>query len=61
MLTAEGATYNNNLDEPVLFNTKEHSFKSCAVGKDHLAMLTTKGKVMTMGSIDHGKLGHEPK
>jgi hypothetical protein len=24
-------------------------------------MLTTKGQVMTMGSIDHGKLGHKPK
>jgi len=24
-------------------------------------MLTDKGRVMTMGSCDHGKLGHEPK
>jgi hypothetical protein len=24
-------------------------------------MLTVEGKVMTMGSMDHGKLGHEPK
>lgn len=61
MLTADGQTYSSNLDEPTIFATSEHSFKQCAVGKDHCAMLTDKGQVMTMGSIDHGKLGHEPK
>ena len=59
MLTSEGSAYQQNLDEPTLFNTSEHSFTQCAVGKDHVAMLTDKGKLMTMGSIDHGKLGHK--
>jgi alpha-tubulin suppressor-like RCC1 family protein len=63
MLTPDGSAYQQNLDEPTLFNTREHSFSQCAVGKDHMAMLTDKGKLLTMGSIDHGKLGHkiEPK
>jgi alpha-tubulin suppressor-like RCC1 family protein len=60
MLTPKGETFNRNLDEPMLFTTREHEFKSIAVGKDHCAMVTENGKVMTMGSMDHGKLGHEP-
>jgi hypothetical protein len=24
-------------------------------------MVTQEGRVMTMGSVDHGKLGHEPQ
>lgn len=61
MLTADGQIYQRNLDEPTLFTTNDHSFKQVAVGKDHCAMLTDNGRVMTMGSIDHGKLGHEPQ
>lgn len=61
MLTPSGQTYDRNLDEPTLFAHPNQSFKQAAVGKDHCAMLTVEGKVMTMGSMDHGKLGHEPK
>ena len=61
MLTASGEIYSRNLDEPTLFTSNEHIFTWVAVGKDHCAMLTDKGRVMTMGSVDHGKLGHEPQ
>lgn len=60
MLTADGQIYATNLDEPTLFTTNEHSFSQVALGKDHCAMVTQEGRVMTMGSVDHGKLGHEP-
>jgi alpha-tubulin suppressor-like RCC1 family protein len=60
MVAADGATHDRNLEEPTLFASREHIFKQCAVGKDHCAMLTQDGKLMTMGSNDHGKLGHEP-
>ena len=59
MLTADGQIYSRNLDEPTLFTSNEHVFTNVAVGKDHCAMVTDKGRVMTMGSVDHGKLGHE--
>jgi len=32
-----------------------------SVGRDHLAAVTTDGKLLTMGSEDHGKLGHKIK
>lgn len=43
MLTASGQVYSDNLVEPTQFATDEYQFKQCAVGKDHVAMLTTKG------------------
>ena len=61
MLTAEGQTYNRNLEEPTLFDLNGVKFKWCSVGKDHVAMVTKDGLVMTMGSKDHGKLGHKPE
>jgi len=32
-----------------------------ALGKDHMAVATRKGLVLTLGSPDHGKLGHDPE
>lgn len=61
MLTAQGDVYNRNLDEPALFDMDGKTFKYCAVGKDHVAMVTSEGLLMTMGSKDHGKLGHAPE
>lgn len=61
LLTANGDVYQRNLEEPTIFESAEHAFKQVSVGKDHCAMLTDKGRVMTMGSAgQHGKLGHEP-
>ena len=61
MLTAQGEVYNRNLDEPALFDMEGKKFRYCAVGKDHVAMITSDGLLMTMGSKDHGKLGHAPE
>jgi alpha-tubulin suppressor-like RCC1 family protein len=62
MVSASGEAYSKNLEEPTMFESPDHVFKQVAVGKDHCAILTDKGRVMTMGSSgQHGKLGHEPK
>jgi len=61
MLTAEGKTYADNLTAPTVFASEEHLFKQCDVGRDHMAVVTQDGKVITMGSEDYGKLGHTPK
>lgn len=58
MLTAAGKAYPDNLNLPTVFENAELKFKACAVGRDHMAVLTDQGQVMTMGSADHGKLGH---
>ena len=31
------------------------------MGKEHIAVITDDGRLYTMGSTDHGKLGHEQK
>ena len=36
-------------------------FNKVSVGKEHIAAITKEGKLFTMGTEDHGKLGHEPK
>ena len=58
MLTAAGKTYPDNLTLPTVFEDAELQFNSVAVGRDHMAVVTKDGRVFTMGSGDHGKLGH---
>lgn len=58
MVTASGKAYPDNLSLPTLFETNEHQFSKCAVGRDHMAAITSDGRLLTMGSADHGKLGH---
>ena len=58
MVTAQGKAYPDNLTLPTLFEDQDHQFVDCAVGRDHMAVITKDGKLMTMGSEDHGKLGH---
>lgn len=57
MLSADGKTYADNLKAPTVFASEDHLFKQCDVGRDHMAVVTQDGKVITMGSEDHGKLG----
>jgi alpha-tubulin suppressor-like RCC1 family protein len=59
MVTAQGKAYPENLTLPTLFENLEVKFKDCSVGRDHMAVITEDGKLMTMGSEDHGKLGHD--
>ena len=58
MISAEGVPYQENLSLPTLYQDFEHKFKQVSVGRDHLAAVTTDGLLLTMGSEDHGKLGH---
>lgn len=36
-------------------------FSKVAVGKEHIAAITKDRRLFTMGTEDHGKLGHDPK
>ena len=58
ILSPDGTAYLDNLSLPTLFAQNEHIFTQVSVGRDHLAVVTSKGQVLTMGSEDHGKLGH---
>ncbi len=39
----------------------DEEFAEVAVGKEHVAALTKDGKLFTMGTINHGQLGHDVK
>ena len=49
------------MKQPALFATDEAVFKQVAVGKEHIAVITGDGRLYTIGSTDHGKLGHDQK
>lgn len=61
ILSADGNPYLENLKLPTVFATDEMVFNKVAVGKEHIAAITKEGKLFTMGTEDHGKLGHDPK
>ena len=61
MLNASGHPYKDNLKLPTVFASEDIQFKKVAVGKEHIAAITQDGKLFTMGTEDHGKLGHEDK
>lgn len=58
-MSANGLVESENLKMPRLFDSKDE-FLSVACGKDHMVMVTLDGRLMTMGSNDHGKLGLAP-
>ena len=61
MLDAQGNPYKDNLKLPTLFTSEDMVFSRVSVGKEHIAAITKEGKLFTMGTEDHGKLGHDPK
>jgi E3 ubiquitin-protein ligase HERC2 len=60
-LNANGTPYKDNLRSPTLYANDSFQFTQVAVGKDHIAAITSEGKLYTMGTVNHGKLGHTPK
>ena len=59
MVTLDGTTFTENQVLPTEFPL--NSIVYSALGKDHMGVVTDKGLVLTLGSPDHGKLGHDPK
>ena len=60
-MDANGNPFKDNLKSPTLFANDSIQFKMVAVGKDHIAAITQDGQLYTMGTVNHGKLGHTPK
>ena len=58
LMTAAGTGLKDNLKLPTLFGTEELVFTKVAVGYEHVAAITEDGRVFTMGTVEHGKLGH---
>ena len=46
---------------PTLFGADDILFSQVAVGKEHIAALTKDGRLYTMGTVNHGQLGHDVK
>ena len=61
ILDAQGNPYKENLKLPTIFASEDMLFSKVAVGKEHIAAITKDGKLFTMGTEDHGKLGHDAK
>jgi len=61
MLSSDGKAYPDNLTLPTIFANPEYKFTQCAVGRDHMVVIYQDGRLLTMGSEDHGKLGHSIK
>jgi len=61
MMAADGSGYKDNLKLPTCFESETLHFSKVAVGKDHIAAITEDGQLFTMGTTEHGKLGHPEK
>ena len=61
LMQASGEGHKDNLKLPTVFATEDHLFTKVAVGLEHVAAITQDGRLYTMGTTEHGKLGHLPK
>lgn len=58
MVSADDQGYKDNLKLPTQFASETLIFTKVSVGKEHIAAITEDGRVFTMGTAEHGKLGH---
>jgi alpha-tubulin suppressor-like RCC1 family protein len=56
-----GKAFTTNLTLPTLFEFQDLKFKHVSTGRNHVAAVTTDGRVVTWGNPDNGKLGHAEK
>ena len=61
MMSAGGDGYKDNLKLPTIYASETLVFSKVAVGKEHIAAITEDGRLFTMGTAEHGKLGHAEK
>jgi alpha-tubulin suppressor-like RCC1 family protein len=60
-LGSGGKAFTTNLTLPTKFEFHDLKFKHVSCGKNHMAAITTDGRVVTWGNPDNGKLGHGEK
>lgn len=58
MMHADGHGHKDNLKLPTIFGSETLVFSKVAIGNEHVAAITEDGRLFTMGTQEHGKLGH---
>mmetsp|Transcript_24527 Transcript_24527/g.30586 ORF Transcript_24527/g.30586 Transcript_24527/m.30586 type:complete len:215 (+) Transcript_24527:282-926(+) len=61
LMHASGNGHKDNLKLPTVFESETLLFTKVAVGNEHVAAITEDGRLFTMGTTEHGKLGHPPQ
>lgn len=58
MGSTSGPSHTSNLLLPTYLETPDVVFTHVSVGKNHMAAVTSLGKLITWGNPESGKLGH---
>ena len=58
MMHADGHGHKDNLKLPTIYGSETLVFSKVAIGNEHVAAITEDGRLFTMGTQEHGKLGH---
>ena len=61
LMQASGDGHKDNLKLPTIYGSETLLFTKVGVGLEHVAAITEDGRLFTMGTTEHGKLGHPPR